>query len=296
MRLTRALRLSSLSAVFTPSMTAFLPQMIEERELLQTTNGLMETTTRFARVIGPGLVAILNNYVPLVHYFTLDALSFFASAWSLFRIGSHSRRTDTGVPRPTFSLWAGYRLTKRVPVLHYYYLTGAIVGAAWLFIFPLGIALLVRENVTPDIGALGKGVFGYGVGNLTANLILANLPVWKPARMMGLGRIIGGIGFIFLALSHRIEHMMLACALAAVGGPMTDLGFVNLVQAHFRGADIARIFRFSMAMAYGCLLIVFLISPALFRQFSVVSVVMSCAVIILLASAGGVLTFWRDSD
>jgi DHA3 family macrolide efflux protein-like MFS transporter len=291
-----AIVVSSLSAFFTPAMTAFLPQLIEERRLLQTTNGLMETTTRFARVVGPGLVALLSRFIPFIHYFSLDAFSFFISAWSIGQ--AKADRSDVTLPvekaKIRDALSSGFRLTCKVRVVKFVMFSGAPVAAAWNFIFTLGTALLVRERSAGDIGALGLVVFGYGIGNLSSNLIISNFQLHKPDRFVSLGRIIGGCGYIMMALSTNIHEMMLCCAFAAIGGPMTDLGYVNMIQDHFRGINIARVHRFGMATSYAALLVVLLVSPGLFQLFSVEGVVLACAMVILISGLIGLGFFWKE--
>lgn len=288
-----AVIVSSLAAFFNPALTAFLPRLIQDRTLLQTTNGLMETTTRIARVIGPGCIGILGRFVPLLHYFTLDALSFFASAYSIAKIRElkgHPVRTEVR-QNLRDALIGGFTLSRRVPVINYLLFSGAIVGAAWLFVFPLGMALMIRERLHAEVGALGLIVFAYGVGNLSSNLILANLNLRRPEVYAFSGRILAGVGFLLLAYSQTLNQMMWSCALAATGGPMTDLGFVNLVQDSYRDREISRIFRFGNALSYGCLLIGLLVSPFLFRVFTVPSVVAACALSILFFGAVGLACF-----
>ncbi len=284
-----AVVVSSLNAFFQPAMSAFLPQLIEDRALLQVCSGLMETTSRLARVVGPGLVGLLSRFIPLVHYFTLDAISFFASAASIAAVKA------TGTAPPPRLAWheslrAGQRLVAAHGVMAYVIYSGCLVGAAWMFILPLGLTLLLRERLPADVGALGFLISAYGVGNLSANLVVSGFSLHRPERWMFTGRLFGGIGFALLCFSHQLPAMMFACALAAVGGPLADLGFVSLVQRHYRGADVARVFRYAMALSNACLLLVFAISPWLFSLASVPAVIGACAAIIFLL---GLLGFAR---
>jgi len=291
-----AIVIASLSAFFGPALKAFLPSLIEDRSLLETTNGLMETTNRFARVIGPGLIAILSRLVPVVHYFPLNAISFLVSAWSISLIKKESLMNE---PQPEKSgfweiLFAGYRLGKRDPIVRYILISGAIASGAWLFVHPLGITLYLREKITTDVGALGMIFFGYGIGNITSTLFLSNFSISKPARLLFLGEVIGGAGFVCFAYSQNLPQAMAACAFTAIGGPMTDIGFANLMQRHFRGRDLARIHRFNAALGYGCLLNALLISPKIFQLASVPHVVFASALLILIPGLVGLIRFWKN--
>lgn len=74
---------SSLSALFDPALQAVLPQLAGNKDQLQATNALLQTTRRLAFIAGPGLVGVLQRFIPVVHFFTLDAISFALSASSI---------------------------------------------------------------------------------------------------------------------------------------------------------------------------------------------------------------------
>lgn len=288
-----AVIVASLSAFFNPALRALLPSLVEEQRVLETANGLMESTSRFARAIGPGLVSLVSGFVPVIHYFTLDALTFFVSAWSVARVESPGGVSQANAERSSFSesLSAGYYLSKKNPVISFVLYSGAIVGAAWLFIIPLGVALLLRERITGDVGALGTVIFGYGLGNVSSNIALTNFSFSRPVRLIWCGEILAGIGFVGLAFSHSLPQAMIAGAIAASGGPMTDIGFVNLLQRYFRGRDLMRIHRYNMALNYGLLLAVLLLSPMLFKLVSVSHVIIGCAAIIFIPGVIGFIYF-----
>jgi DHA3 family macrolide efflux protein-like MFS transporter len=286
-----AIAVSSFSAFFNPAMNALLPQLIENRALLQASNGLMETTSRIARVIGPGIVGLLSRFVPLIHYFTLDAVSFFTSAVSVHHVRHAGSAPPHDSSRLSFkeTLLVGQRLACSQPVVAYVVFSGIMAASAWMFILPLGMTLLLRERVPANLGALGFLLAAYGVGNITSNVVISNFVFLRPERWMYSGRIIGGIGFAFLSLSSTLEQMMVAAAIAAAGGPLADLGYINLLQNHFRGRDVARVFRYAMAISNGGLLAAFLLSPQLFAHFAVAHVIFASAILILLTGALGFL-------
>lgn len=286
-----AILVASLNAVFTPAMNALLPQLVDDRPTLQAANGLMETTSRLARVAGPGLIGLVGKFIPLIHYFTIDAISFFISAWSIRGIQADSATAGTPRPRLSFkdNMLAGHRLVWSQPIVSFVLFTGAVAGAAWLFILPLGITLLVRDRLPADVSAVGWLISAYGFGNVVSNLSLIQITIHRPERWMFAGRMVAGVGFALLCLSQNLHQMMIACAIAALGGPMTDLAYVNLVQTHFRGVDVARVFRYSLAIGHGCLLLVLVSSPSLFKLSSVTTVIASGAVLIFLLGAVGFL-------
>ncbi len=290
-----AILVSSLSAFFNPALAGFIPQMTKDRALLQATNGLMETTSRFARIIGPGLVGLLGRHVPLIHFFTVDAISFFVSALSVSRAKPDPALVhNENYQREVFgSLMAGYRLAKTNPVLRYTVYSTSVAASAWLFVVPLGMTLLVRERLPSNIGALGFLISAYGIGNVVSNIVIANFHFHRPQRWIFSGRLVAGVGIFLLSFSTTLEQMMLASALTAVGGPLADLGYVNFIQKVCSGREIARIFRYITAVGQGSLLIVYLVSPKLFDQFSVSAGIASAAVLVFLS---GLIGFVVDRE
>lgn len=290
-----AIGVSSLFAFFDPALKAYLPHLARDEETLQTANGLMEVTSRLARVIGPSFVGLLSGFIPLIHNFTFDALTFFGSALAVW--GLPNTRFDEPLgPRlsPRDVLLAGRRLVAGHRNVRYVVRSGALSAAAWLFVFPLGIALLVRDRLPDDVGSLGFAIAGYGVGNLVSNLTCANLHCRRPLVWLYLGRVLGGVGFILLAFSRDLPTIMGACAVAALGGPLTDLGYVSLLQRTFPGRGVARVYRYATAVSYSSLLVAFLVSPTLLALSSIGAV--TCASGVVILGTGLIGLRWRCAD
>ena len=286
---------SSCRAFFEPALRACLPRLAGSRELLQTTNALMETTSRLAKILGPGLLGILSQAIPVIHYFTFDAVSFFVSAFSI-----HKLKTDlpneviekkmSGFSTIKEGLTGGYFLSHSRPLIHFVILTDAIVNSAWLFIFPLTIGILIHEKMPDQISALGLLVGAYGVGNLASNLVLGSIVIRRFDRCLFWGRIIAGTGVIILANAPSFAIMMIAAAFAAIAGPMADLSKLSLIQQAFQPRDIAKIYRFNMVASYLVFLFALLISPTIFSLVSVASAIsVAAAVMVFFGLLGLVL-------
>ena len=50
----------------------------------------MESTVRFARVLGPTVIAGLSAIIPALQFFTLDGITFALSAGSILWIGARA--------------------------------------------------------------------------------------------------------------------------------------------------------------------------------------------------------------
>ena len=76
-----ALILAALGAFFDPALQTTLPKFSRDYSVLRAATGLMMTTTRLARMVGPTIISVLAGLVAPIHFFTVDAISFFISAW-----------------------------------------------------------------------------------------------------------------------------------------------------------------------------------------------------------------------
>ncbi len=104
-------------AVFQPAMQVVLPRMVPDPTLLPAANALMDGTERSARLLGPGLVAMLAGLVPTVHFLTLDAASFLFSAAAVVLIRRSRPILLTRPPRKE-SIWQSVTRGARAMTAH----------------------------------------------------------------------------------------------------------------------------------------------------------------------------------
>ena len=164
---------------------------------------------------------------------------------------------------------------------------GSLSSATWILVLPTGMALLARHRFPSDLRVLGLLMLGYGTGNLASNLIVGSLKLKRPERLVSVGRLVCGLGFIGMAFAPKLPLMMGCAALAATGGPITDIGFISLVQAAFDPHQAARIYRLGSALAWGSTLVLFLVSPVLFEAMGVPAVIGAAGLGLALTGASG---------
>lgn len=285
-----ALSVAALSAFFEPALQSVIPRLAGERGLLQATNGLMGTTPRLARAVGPGLVGFLTGILPTIHFFTLDAISFLFSAWAvgrlhqdLPRVRSHRRVTSLREV-----LGSALALVRHDRAMQYVLFSKPIASGAWNIALPLGIALLVKDTFASDVRLYGLLLAIYGVGNVTATVVISNIRILRPLRMMGWGFVVLGLGFIGVALIPSVWGKVIASGIAAIGGPMNDLPHFDILQTRYSGQHLARVIRLRMAVEFSGIFLALLSSPFLFRFFPASAVVACCGAVTL---AVGVMAF-----
>ena len=289
-------------AVFQPALQLVLLGLLPDRALLPAANALMDTTDRSARLLGPGLVALLAGALPTVHFISLDAVSFLLSASALLLI---RRRRPLELARPPLdeTMWQavarGIGAMTAHPLLGYILRTTALVNGAWYAAFFLAIPLLIERDGLRGPGGTGLGAFGlviaaYGCTNLLSTLLLGGRPMkLRPQWQMFSGGLITGMGTSsiavvpFLPQEWRLPGLAASAALAAFGGPMKDIPFAVLRQIRLAPHDLAAGVRAYIAANSAGALTAMLLAPALLNYLNPAAVIFLCGAVIMATGATG---------
>jgi len=299
-------------AVFQPALQVVLPGVVADAAMLPAANGLLDATERSARLLGPGLVGLLAGVVPTVHFLTIDAASFLASAAALLWIGRLRPGIEPVQASTRETVWRGVlrgiRAMQSHPLLGYVLQSGGPINGAWhavfLFALPLGIA---RQGVQgPDgsgLGAYALVISAYGCTNLIATLLFGScLLPRRPQFQMFLGSAIVGCGMVLMGLAFLLPEAGLlpglaaGAAFAAVGGPMKDIPVAVLRQTRLRLADMAAAMRAYMAAVNAGALAGMLLAPGLIDAAGVIPVIIVCGGLISGVALLGLLRFanWTE--
>lgn len=292
------LALAAGQALFRPALQAVLPPLAGDPALLPAANGLLETTDRIARLVGPGLVGLLAAVIPLVHYVTIDVASFLASALAVAAtLRLRPLPVPPAPPRGSVlsSMARGFRAMWSNPLLRFSLLIAAPAPGIWYAVMFLGVPLLVSRPGGPGIAGFGAVMASYGFTNLLAALVIGGAPLpRRPGRLIFAADVVLGSGLAVLSLAPLLlpQGWMLAgmcagAAIGAVGGPMSDIPIAVLRQTRLAIADQAAAMRALLVMWNGGTLIALIASPALFASLGVArAMVAGSAVIIACGLAG----------
>jgi MFS family permease len=292
---------------FRPALQAMLP-ILSPREILPATNALMDTTERLARLIGPGLVSLAAASIPLVHFVTIDLLTFLASALAVALIVLP--RGEIALPPPQRSLFAslsqGFRVVRRHPLLWFVLLLTGVINGAWYMAYYIGLPLMLLDGersggVGNGVAAFGAIISAYGVTNLATNLVVGNRPVsTRPHLMIFGGNLFLGVGTVLLGLAGLVlpSHLLIAgfvgaALLSAIGGPMQDITVATLRQTELPKAEIAAATRAFMVVNQAGLLVALLASPLILGAVGAGWTVAGCGVAVLGVCFAGLWRFRR---
>ncbi len=295
-----AIVVGSLGALYDPALQASLPALTGDAQTLQATNGLMDVTRRLARVLGPSLAGLLITFLPLFHFFTLDAISFAISAAALFSLGKRfpwkaARMQGTvsghGVSAMLGEIAGALRLVLSHRPLLWVLVSNGLISAVWAIAFTLGAALLADRVLGGNVGAYGLIVGAYGVGNVMSNLVIGSLTIRRRVALIFTGKLVLGAGFLMLAAAPTLLVALLGSAFAAIGGPMNDIMALTMIQTDLPADQIGKVYSLRTILENLGLSLGLLLAVPLFAYLSVPLVIALCALVMLALGAAGLLRF-----
>jgi DHA3 family macrolide efflux protein-like MFS transporter len=276
-------------AVFQPALQSVLPTLVTDSHLLPAANGLLDATDRSARLIGPGLVALLTGILPVVHFLTLDAISFVASATAILLITRLRPSRPVVHPIQREAIWQGITRGVRAmfvhPLLGYLLATTGVLNGTWYAVYFLGLPLMIAHHGS-GLGAYGLVISAYGCTNLAATVFFGSrmLPARLQFQIFG-GNLVAGAGLVLLGLASLLPDawplpgLATAAALGAIGGPMKDIPLAVLRQTRLRPADMAAGMRAYMAATSTGTLLAMLLAPTAIALAGAVPIIIACGAI-----------------
>lgn len=302
--------LGALDSLFRPALLASLPALVAhlpgQKRDLEATNSLMDSTARIARTLGPSIAALLATRISLVHFFTLDALSFLCSALAVFSVGAGFAWRGTPVApgsgeRPAVAsiaddLRAAIRLVRAHRPIAWALVAMGLVNMAWSAGFAVGAPLFAARALGREVDAYGWIFGAYGVGNLTSNVVLGSTGVRNPVRTLFVGKIVLAVGFTILACAPSLPWAMAGATLAAVGGPMGDLPLIMLFQNELPADKLGKVFGLQIIVGSGGFALGLLLAAPLFEALPVRGAIAVAALVMGASGAMGLLRFgWRTA-
>jgi MFS family permease len=225
---------SSLSALFTVSQQAYVPEIVARDRLLRA-NQRLEVSDAGARVAGTGLATVLIQVGGVVLAVATDAVSYLVSGLALLVARSPSRIQASSSDEPAISaVVTGLRFVWRDRSLRLLMISTAI--------FNLASGMVLAQLVLLATGNLEAGGVGFGVIMAIGNVgfvVGAVLVVRLESRLetgplLVLAGALGSVALWLIAASGVVGGFGLLLAgrfLGAVSVPATNVTLVSLRQA-----------------------------------------------------------------
>ncbi len=285
-----------LGSFFDPAMQASLPILCESEETLLATNALMDSTRRFARIVGPGLTGLLLVFLSLPDFFTLDAITFAVSALSLVlikryfdaqNVSNRQAETDSTITSFKADVIEAIHLLRNHTILKWSLVSLGLVNFAWGIAYMVGASLFTKQVLMEDVGVYGLLGAMYGVGNIISLFIFGS--GGRNISRMFVGQMILGIGFLIFAFSHSFLVASIGIVIAAFGSPIGDLILLTLIQTEFPSKHIGKIYSIRALIGGTGLSLGALVAGPLFSLLSIPIVIAACAIFIVCVGATGIV-------
>jgi predicted MFS family arabinose efflux permease len=236
----------------------------------------------------------------MIHFFTLDALTFCISAFSIYSLKSHVPKNLSDAPKKSIGIWqsimSGVHLVREKPGMTYIFFSKAATTGPWNLALMIGFPLLVHQMTNGDAKSFGLVMASYGLGNFFGSLYFGNQVRKRLHHMLFTGYMWLGLGFVLLGLAPSLFWVISAAALAGLSGPMNDLAFIDLMQKEYEVKDLTKVFRLRLAVEAAGTLFFTLLSPWMIKATDVRTVIVMCGTIwVLVGAVGWVRTHRRGS-
>ncbi len=286
-------------AFFRPALQASLPSLASSAAALPAANALLDTTERIARLLGPGIIGLLAAAIPLVHFVTLDALSFLASAAAVVATMRYRNVPRVAPPRTRLitELGHGFRAMLRIPLFRKLLLTAGLINGVWYGVYFVAIPLLLRRDKAP-LSAYATVISAYGAANLAGTLVIGSRPLSRrPAVMIFGGNVVLGgfmalIGFAgMLSVAWHAWLLPFLAACSSIGGPMQDITFATMRQIVLERHELAAAVRAYIVMNNLGMLVILMLAPWAFDATGVPWAIAGSSLLLTGVSAA---MLWRS--
>ncbi len=243
-----AATLATLDGVFSPALqatlTGFSHNDAETRGLL----GLLDSTDRVARILGPGSAGLLLAVLPAVDLFAVNAATFAVSALCLLaahRLKPTMRMIPSTEPLTKWVGVAALRSDRGIAIATLLRIGCNLVWAA----FTLGLPVLLVKELDQGLSSYGLLLAAFGAGNLLGNVAVGNLELDRHLLNTYCAAWAAvGAGFLAMALAYNVATLMFACVWAGVFTPLANVSMDTHLAKRLPRASLAPVFGFQKAI------------------------------------------------
>ncbi len=287
-----AVLLSTMSTFFNPTLSAFIPQIVETENLTRA-NSLTQLSFSISGILGPSLAGVLVAFVGTPSVMLLDAVSFFVSGTAILLILVKKAEVATAEKRKFLhELKEGFVYIKNTQFVLSMVLLASVLN---FFAGPIGIFMPVVAKNVLNAGSEGFGFLASAasVGGLLGSLCLGLLGDIKHKGLVILGGIfLGGWAIAFFGISTHLWASLFILGLFGFFISLTNVVLASVFQSLVPNQLQGRVFGTLNTMSMGLRPISLALAGVLSDLFKVQVVIFVSGVLIAL---GGVYGFFIKS-
>jgi DHA3 family macrolide efflux protein-like MFS transporter len=287
-----AISLSTMSSFFNPTLSAFLPQIVEKENLTRA-NSLTQLSFSISGILGPSLAGVLVAFIGTASVMLLDTVSFFISGTAILLILVKKAEVVVAEKRNFLNeLKEGFVYIKNEQFVFSMVLLASVLN---FFAGPISIYMPVMAKNVLNAGSEGFGFLAsaVSVGSLVGSLCLGLLGDVKRKGLFILGGIfLGGWAIAFFGISTHLWASMIILGLLGFFLSLTNVVLATVFQAKVPNQLQGRVFGTLNTMSMGLRPVSLALAGVLSDLFKIQLVIFVSGVLIAL---GGVYGFFIKS-
>jgi MFS family permease len=250
-----------------PAASAMPPRLLE-KDQLAAGNGLLQGSFQLTVVVGPLaaglLIAALGDTSPqeqgltdrtaLATVFAIDATTFLASLWALFKI------RERFIPQPSShasfvgSILEGLRWAWQDRPIRTFMMLSAALSLVFRGPFMVGVPALANAHLPQGAAAYGIIVSALGVGSIIGAIIAGSrkpLPYHWLGKLMLIDFMLFGAIMILMANVHELAIITSVVLVVAILDGYLIVFFTTWLQQHVPAERLARVMSVVMFVSQG---------------------------------------------
>ncbi|WP_124727931.1 MFS transporter [Staphylospora marina] len=228
-----------------PAYSGLIPDFVEKNRL-QGLNGLLDTTKRVARSMGPAWGGTLTKIVPVAVLFVIDALSYllsavFVKAAKPIHVEPAEETTKTSKKSFAEDLFEVWQYIKKEKSLGLTMIGFGLYNVAYALGYWIGIPSL-SKMLGNSPSAYSYLIASFGLGGLIANLTIGKWKMTNKSVVVCIGFAIVGSGFVILGTASNMYWAYAFGFCCAFGLPLMDIAMPAKIQEDTKREMIGRVF------------------------------------------------------
>lgn len=277
----------TMSALFQPAYSAVRAQVFNA-EIRNAANSLTQMSEQTARLVGPALGGLILSFSSITIGFTINAISFLLSIFSLLFIRLEptvrSAKKGNGLRSYLHELLGGYHELRKHPWLWINILFFTFSNIAFVGFMPILVPWLVKEHLHMPAFAYGFLMSANGMGALCMALVYGQRATWPKRGVMaycGVG--ISSITLAWMPFVSWLPALMLLMALEGMGTMLFILIWEGSLQELVPGEAYGRVASLDMFGSWALLPLGYLMTGFLTEQIGGIwTMVIQASVILVM--------------
>ena len=234
-----AVFLGAAEAFLSPAFNAIIAELVPP-EILRAGNAARLLSRSAARIAGPTVGGLVVAFISPAAAFAIDALTF-AFSFGTLLFARPDRRTIAPASSIVAEIREGFGYVFRYRWLWTTTAYFMLVNVAYAGQSGVMTPLLVRDTLSGDARVFGFVNSAYGVGTIVAGIVVAQLAMRRPGRVMFAFELVAALSVLAVGLSPTLPVLLGAMALMGVSLASSTVIWQSLLQRRVPAQVLGRV-------------------------------------------------------